>query len=241
MPVTDPVAAARAAGDLTALDAAISDCVACPRLVAWREEQARVRVARFRDETYWGRAVPGFGDPEARILLVGLAPGAHGANRTGRVFTGDSSGDFLWRALHAVGLADRPVGRRAGDGLMLNGVRVPAAVRCAPPANRPSVQEQLACRPYLVRELALLDRLKVIVPLGGIAWEATLRSLGHPGLRRPCTEAEVRARGGDQDRTVRPGRHLPPQPAEHVHRPPHAADDGGGVRSSRGPRLRLTH
>ncbi len=139
MPATDPIAAARAARDLPALDAAISDCSACPRLVAWREEQARVKVARFRDETYWGRAVPGFGDPRARILLVGLAPGAHGANRTGRVFTGDASGDFLWRALHAVGLADRPVGRRASDGLTLNGVRVLAAVRCAPPANKPSL------------------------------------------------------------------------------------------------------
>ena len=117
MPTTDPVTVARAARDLPALDAAISDCFACPRLVAWREEQARVKVARFRDESYWGRAVPGFGDPMARILLVGLAPGAHGANRTGRVFTGDASGDFLWRALHAVGLADRPVGRRASDGL----------------------------------------------------------------------------------------------------------------------------
>ena len=177
MPTTDPLAAARAARDLPALDAAICDCGACPRLVAWREEQARVKVARFRDETYWAHAVPGFGDPKARILLVGLAPAAHGANRTGRVFTGDASGDFLWRTLHAVGLADRPASRRSGDGLELHGVRVAAAVRCAPPANRPTPQEQAACRPYLIRELALLDQLKVIVPLGGIGWDATLRSL----------------------------------------------------------------
>ncbi len=184
MPIHDPVAAARASRDLPALDSALSDCFACPRLVAWREEQARVKVARFRDETYWARPVPGFGDPVARILLVGLAPAAHGGNRTGRVFTGDASGDFLWKALHAVGLADRPVSRRASDGLQLTGVRVAAAVRCAPPANKPTSQEQATCRPYLVRELALLDQLRVIVPLGAIGWDATIRSLaalGHVG------------------------------------------------------------
>ncbi len=181
MPIIDPIAAARIARDLPALDASITDCVACPRLVAWREEQARVKVARFRDETYWGRAVPGFGDPGARILLVGLAPGAHGANRTGRVFTGDASGDFLWRALHAVGLADRPTGRRADDGLTLDGVRVVAAVRCVPPANKPTTGEQATCRPFLDRELALLPALRVIVPLGAIGWDATLRSLAALG------------------------------------------------------------
>ncbi len=185
MPITDPVAAARAARDLPTLDASIGDCVACSRLVAWREEQARVKVARFRDETYWARAVPGFGDPRARILLVGLAPAAHGANRTGRVFTGDASGDFLWRTLHAVGLADRPTSRRGSDGLELFGVRVVAAVRCAPPANRPTPAEQATCRPYLVRELALLDGLRVIVPLGGIGWDATLRSLATLGHASP--------------------------------------------------------
>jgi uracil-DNA glycosylase family 4 len=186
VPITDPVAAARAAHDLPALDAAIAGCDACPRLVAWREEQARVKVARFRDEPYWGRPIPGYGDPAARILLVGLAPAAHGGNRTGRVFTGDASGDFLWRALHAVGLADRPVSRRAGDGLTLSGVRVAAAVRCAPPANRPTPVEQAACRPYLIRELELLPALRVIVPLGGIGWDATLRSLRALGHRLPA-------------------------------------------------------
>ncbi|HYO44069.1 MAG TPA: uracil-DNA glycosylase [Candidatus Limnocylindrales bacterium] len=186
MPITDPVAAALAAGDLPSLDSAIAGCFACPRLVAWREEQARVKVARFRDETYWARAVPGYGDPRARILLVGLAPAAHGANRTGRVFTGDASGDFLWKALHAVGLADRPVSRSGSDGLELFGVRVVAAVRCAPPANKPTPQEQAACRPYLVRELALLDTLTVIVPLGGIGWDATLRSLAALGYETPA-------------------------------------------------------
>jgi uracil-DNA glycosylase family 4 len=185
VPNHDPAAAARAARDLPALDSAIAACFACPRLVEWREEQARVKVARFRDETYWARAVPGFGDPGARILLVGLAPAAHGANRTGRVFTGDASGDFLWRALHAVGLADRPESRRACDGLELHGVRVVAAVRCAPPANRPTPAEQAACRPYLARELALLDALRVIVPLGAIGWDATLRSLAALGHDAP--------------------------------------------------------
>jgi uracil-DNA glycosylase len=176
MPHHDPANAAREARDLPALDAAIADCCACPRLVAWREEQARVKVARFRNETYWARAVPGFGDPKARIALVGLAPAAHGANRTGRVFTGDASGDFLWRALHAEGLASQPEGRRAGDGLTLNGVRVLAAVRCAPPANKPTPEELVRCRPYLARELDLLPALRVIVPLGAIGWGATLRA-----------------------------------------------------------------
>ena len=186
MPNHDPFAAARASRDLLALDSAITGCHACPRLVAWREEQARVKVARFRDETYWAHAVPGFGDAKASILLVGLAPAAHGANRTGRVFTGDASGDFLWKALHAVGLADRPVSRRAGDGLELFGVRIIAAVRCAPPANKPTPEEQAACRPYLIRELALLDMLRVIVPLGGIGWDATLRSLAALGYDTPA-------------------------------------------------------
>jgi uracil-DNA glycosylase len=185
MPITDPLAAARAASDLTTLDAAIVDCFACPRLVAWREEQARVKVARFRDETYWGRPVPGYGPADARILLVGLAPAAHGGNRTGRVFTGDESGEFLWRALHAQGMSDRPVSRRADDGLRLIGTRVAAAVRCAPPANRPTPAEQRTCRPYLVRELELLRDLRVVVALGAIGWDAALRALAALGHGTP--------------------------------------------------------
>jgi uracil-DNA glycosylase family 4 len=185
VPILEPAAASAAAPDLAALDATIADCFACPRLVAWREEQARVKVRRFRDEPYWARPVPGFGDPAARILLVGLAPAAHGGNRTGRVFTGDASGDFLWRAMHAVGLADRPVSRRAGDGLTLRGVRVAAAVRCAPPANRPTPGEQATCRPYLAREIALLPELRVVVPLGAIGWDAALRALDALGHRLP--------------------------------------------------------
>jgi uracil-DNA glycosylase family 4 len=174
-----------AARDLTSLDAAIAGCAACPRLVAWREEQARVKVARFRGETYWAHAVPGFGDAAARIALIGLAPAAHGANRTGRMFTGDASGDFLWKALHAVGLASQSDGRRAGDGLRLDGVRVLAAVRCAPPANKPTPDEQARCRPYLARELELLPALRVIVPLGAIGWDAALRALGALGFGVP--------------------------------------------------------
>ncbi len=186
MPVFDPPTAAAAARDLPTLGATIADCFACPRLVAWREDQARIRVLRFRNEDYWARPVPGYGDEEARILLIGLAPAAHGGNRTGRVFTGDASGDFLWRAMFNVGLADRASSRRGDDGLQLFGVRVAAAVRCAPPANKPTTDEQLACRPYLIRELALLPELRVIVPLGSIGWEAALRSLaaiGHPTPR----------------------------------------------------------
>jgi uracil-DNA glycosylase family 4 len=183
MSVTDPAAATSAAPDLPSLSTAIGDCFACPRLVAWREEQARVKVARFRDETYWARPVPGFGDERPRILLVGLAPAAHGANRTGRMFTGDASGDFLWKVLHAVGLANQPAGRHAQDGLELRGTRVVAAVRCAPPANKPTPAEQATCRAFLERELQLLPDLAVIVPLGAIGWDATLRALaaiGHP-------------------------------------------------------------
>jgi uracil-DNA glycosylase len=186
MPITDPVAAARAATDLRVLDAAITDCFACPRLVAWRESVAETKVARFRDETYWARPIAGYGDAAARILVVGLAPAAHGGNRTGRVFTGDESGEFLWRALHAQGLSDRAVSRRAGDGLTLHRLRIAAAVRCAPPANRPTPEEQDRCRPYLVRELQLLPDVRVVLPLGSIAWDAALRSLaamGHPTPR----------------------------------------------------------
>jgi uracil-DNA glycosylase family 4 len=170
---------------LAALTAEIVVCRRCPRLVAWREQVAREKVARFRDETYWGRPVPGFGDPEARILLVGLAPAAHGGNRTGRVFTGDASGDFLFAALHRAGLADRPVSRRADDGLALTDTYIAAAVRCAPPANKPLPEERDRCAPYLQRELALLDRVQVIMGLGAYGWDAALRALAANGHRSP--------------------------------------------------------
>jgi uracil-DNA glycosylase family 4 len=173
---------------LAELSAEIVNCFRCPRLVAWRELVAREKVARFRDEPYWGRPLPGFGDPEARVLIVGLAPAAHGGNRTGRVFTGDASGDFLWRALHTVGMADRPSSRRADDGLTLTDAYIAAAVRCAPPLNRPTIEERDNCAPYLVREIAILDRVRVIVPLGQYGWDAALRSLaalGHPARPKP--------------------------------------------------------
>lgn len=173
-------ATSRAAG-LEALRAEIVECRRCPRLVAWREQVAREKVARFHDQLYWGRPLPGFGDPDARVLVVGLAPAAHGGNRTGRVFTGDASGDFLWAALHAVGLADRPSSRRADDGLTLRGVRIAAAVRCAPPANRPTIRERDTCAPFLARELEILDGVRVVVALGAFAWSAVLRTLAEAG------------------------------------------------------------
>ena len=168
---------------LAALTEEIVACRRCPRLVEWRERVAREKVARFRDETYWSRPVPGFGDPDARILLVGLAPAAHGGNRTGRVFTGDASGDFLWAALHRAGLADRPSSRRADDGLTLTEVYIAAAVRCAPPANKPTPEERDNCAPYLARELGLLDRIRVLVALGAYGWDAALRAMASNGAR----------------------------------------------------------
>jgi uracil-DNA glycosylase len=168
---------------LAALTDEIVACRRCPRLVAWREQVAREKVARFRDETYWGRPVPGFGDPEARMLLVGLAPAAHGGNRTGRVFTGDASGDFLWAALHRAGLADRSSSRRADDGLTLTDAYIAAAVRCVPPANKPSPQERDDCAPYLARELGLLSRVRVLVALGAYGWDAALQAMAANGAR----------------------------------------------------------
>jgi len=173
---------------LAALSAEIVGCRRCPRLVGWREQVAREKVLRFRDEAYWGRPLPGFGDPEARILFLGLAPAAHGGNRTGRVFTGDASGDFLWSALHVEGLADRPVSRRADDGLTLIDAYVAAAVRCAPPLNKPTTEERDACAPFLVREIALLSEVRVIVALGAFGWDASLRALaalGHAAKPKP--------------------------------------------------------
>lgn len=167
---------------LAALTEEIVACRRCPRLVEWRERVAGEKVARFRDEVYWGRPVPGFGDPDARILMLGLAPAAHGGNRTGRVFTGDASGDFLWAALHRAGLADRPSSRRGDDGLTLHETYIAAAVRCAPPANKPTTEERDACAPFLVREMALLAEVRVVLALGSFGWDAalrTLRALGH--------------------------------------------------------------
>jgi uracil-DNA glycosylase len=167
--------------ELVQLEAEIVECRRCPRLVAWRELVAREKVARYRDEPYWGRPLPGFGDPDARIVIVGLAPAAHGGNRTGRVFTGDASGDFLWAALHRAGLADRPSSRRADDGLTLTGARIAAAVRCAPPLNKPTIDERDTCASFLARELAILDEATVLLVLGAFAWNAVLRVLSQAG------------------------------------------------------------
>jgi len=161
--------------ELAALDANVTSCRRCPRLVEWRELVARERRAAFAEETYWGRPLPGFGDAAARILILGLAPAAHGANRTGRMFTGDRSGDFLYAALHRAGLASSPVSRRRGDGLELTATRITAAVRCAPPANRPSVEERDNCLPYTLREAGLLGDVRIVLCLGGFAWDAALR------------------------------------------------------------------
>ncbi|HXD55403.1 MAG TPA: uracil-DNA glycosylase [Solirubrobacteraceae bacterium] len=161
--------------ELAALDAEVTRCRRCPRLVEWRELIARERRAAFADQTYWGRPLPAFGDAAARILILGLAPAAHGANRTGRMFTGDRSGDFLYAALHRAGLASSPVSRDAGDGLELKGVRITAAVRCAPPANKPSPEERDNCLPFTLREAELLHDVRVVLCLGGFAWDAALR------------------------------------------------------------------
>jgi uracil-DNA glycosylase len=174
---------------LATLTSEIVACRACPRLVAWREQVAREKRAAFRDEEYWGRPVPGFGDPNARLLLVGLAPAAHGGNRTGRVFTGDRSGDFLFASLHRAGFANRAESVRAGDGLELADAYVAAAVRCAPPANKPTPEERDTCLPYLVRELELLRRVRVIVALGAFGYEAAWTTLGRAvvdGIDRPA-------------------------------------------------------
>jgi uracil-DNA glycosylase family 4 len=155
----------------------VIDCRRCPRLVAWREEVARVKRAAFASEDYWGRPLPGLGDPRARVLVLGLAPAAHGGNRTGRIFTGDRSGDWLFAALWRAGFANQPESVRRDDGLSLRDCFITAAVRCAPPANRPTPAERDNCRPYLEAELALLNRLNVIVCLGGFAWDVALRVL----------------------------------------------------------------
>jgi uracil-DNA glycosylase family 4 len=160
---------------LAVLEAEVCACRRCPRLVAWREHVAREKRAAFRDWEYWGRPVPGFGDPDARVVVLGLAPAAHGGNRTGRVFTGDRSGDFLFGALHRAGLANRPTSHTRGDGLALTGCWITAAVRCAPPENKPSPDEREACALFLGRELALLENTRVVICLGAFAWGAALR------------------------------------------------------------------
>jgi uracil-DNA glycosylase family 4 len=177
---------------LADLEREIVSCRLCPRLVAWREKIAREKRASFKDETYWGRPVPGFGDPDASVVVFGLAPAAHGANRTGRFFTGDRSGDFLFAALHRTGFANKPVSLHRDDGLRLSGLWISAAVRCAPPQNKPTPAERDACLPYTARELELLDA-KIIVCLGTFAWDAALRLQGTRPKPKFAHGAEVAA------------------------------------------------
>jgi uracil-DNA glycosylase family 4 len=172
------------AGALARVAREIARCRACPRLVAWREEVARVKRRAYAGERYWGRPVPGFGDPGAPLVLVGLAPGAHGANRTGRMFTGDASGDFLYAALHRAGLASQPTSERAGDGLVLGGCFISNAARCAPPGNRPAPEELARCAPFLDAELAATAP-RAVVALGAVAWDAVLGALARRGVALP--------------------------------------------------------
>jgi len=174
----------------------VASCRICPRLVQWREAVAVAKVARFRDWEYWARPVPGFGDPLARLVVVGLAPAAHGGNRTGRVFTGDRSGDFLYAAMHRTGYANQPTSVSIDDGLVLTGAYITAAVKCAPPANKPTPAEREACRPYLERELALLPNRRVILALGQFGWDAVCTSSGVRPRPRFGHGAEAALPGG---------------------------------------------
>ena len=177
---------ASGAGDLGELDARISVCRACPRLVDWREEVAQKKRASFADQPYWGRPGPGFGDPHGRVLVVGLAPAANGANRTGRMFTGDRSGDWLYAAFHRAGYANQASSQHAGDGLELTDLRIVAAVRCAPPDNKPTTQEKRTCAPWLDRDLQFAQpHLRSILALGAIGWDSALAAARRLGWEVP--------------------------------------------------------
>lgn len=198
------------APDIGALDAALVDCCACPRLVEWRERVAREKRRAYADETYWGRPVPGLGPHDARLIIVGLAPAAHGANRTGRMFTGDRSGDVLFAALHAVGVASRPTAVSADDGLTLRGVRITAPVHCAPPDNKPTVAERDTCGAWLDRELTLLaPTTRAVLTLGGFGWQATLTALRDHGYAIPVPRPKF-GHGVFVDLVAAPGRDVPP-------------------------------
>ncbi len=195
--------------DLGELDARVSVCRACPRLVRWREDVAHTKRASFATQPYWGRPVPGWGVRDPRVLVVGLAPAANGANRTGRIFTGDRSGDWLFASLHRVGLATQGTSAHAADGLELVGTRMIATVRCAPPQNKPSVVERDTCAPWISAELALVvDTVEVVVALGGFGWDATIRSFAGLGweVERPRPRfghgAEARLAGPDREVTL---------------------------------------
>ena len=204
----------------------------------WREQVAREKRAAFRDWDYWGRPMQGFGDPAARVLILGLAPAAHGGNRTGRIFTGDRSGDFLFASLHRVGIANQAESVSRDDGLALDGAYIVAAVRCAPPANLPTPEERANCAEWLEREVALLPDVHVVVCLGGFAWESALRLrsvLGGEPVPRPKPKFGHAVDG--RRRPVAAARLLSPEPAEHVHRQADAGHDGRGLHA--GPRVGL--
>ncbi|MBE7159757.1 MAG: uracil-DNA glycosylase [Williamsia herbipolensis] len=198
------------APDIAALDAAVVDCRACPRLVEWRERVAREKRRAYADETYWGRPVPGLGPDDARLIIVGLAPAAHGANRTGRMFTGDRSGDVLFAALHAVGVASRPTAVSADDGLTLRGVRITAPVHCAPPDNKPTTDERDTCSRWLDRELTLLaPTTRAVLTLGGFGWQAALTALRGHGYAVPVPRPKF-GHGAYVDLVAAPGYDVPP-------------------------------
>ncbi|MGB0589419.1 MAG: uracil-DNA glycosylase [Myxococcota bacterium] len=178
------------ANKLRQIDAEIIACRRCPRLVAWREQVAREKRRAYRDEIYWGKPVPGLGDADARVLVLGLAPGAHGANRTGRMFTGDPSGDWLFRALHQAGFANQPTSTASDDGLVLSDCIIVSPLRCVPPGNKPKADELASCASFLEREFTLLDRVKVVVALGGIAWKTYHRVMADLGESLPRPRAK---------------------------------------------------
>jgi len=193
--------------ELEDLESEVTNCRRCPRLVAWREEVALLKRAAFRDQEYWGRPVPGFGDPDAAIVVLGLAPAAHGGNRTGRIFTGDRSGDWLFAALWRAGIANQPQSISREDGLTLSDCWITAAVRCAPPANKPTPTERDTCGGWLRAELDLLTRARVLVCLGAFAWDAALRQLGSPRPRPKFghgAQAELAAPATDRFPSGRP-------------------------------------
>jgi uracil-DNA glycosylase family 4 len=180
---------------LAELNSCLIACRRCPRLVRWREQVAREKRAAFREEEYWGRPVPGFGDPKARVLICGLAPAAHGGNRTGRIFTGDRSGDWLYAALYRAGFANQPTSTRRGDGLRLRDCYITACVHCAPPDNHPMPKERDNCLSYLVEQLTMLKQTRAIVCLGSFAWDGILRALkvlGHRPIRKPRFEHGIK-------------------------------------------------
>jgi uracil-DNA glycosylase family 4 len=187
---------------LSSIHSAVTACHRCPRLVAWREDVAREKRASYAHEEYWGKPVPGFGDPKARLLGVGLAPGAHGANRTGRVFTGDRSGDWLYGALHRAGYASQPESVGRDDGLTLKDCYITAAVRCAPPANKPTTEERDTCRPFIEEELDRLTRVRVMVALGKFAFDQLWRILQARGEELPTPRVTF---GHGVEVAVRPG------------------------------------